>query len=530
MKRTFILAIAVLVVGVPVFGQNANANSRALDAAMAHFNANARAYGLTNPSDELKVRNSIADGLGQTHIRYDQYFRGVRVFEGEAIGHVDGRGRVNVTNALRGNLNVSTTPTISEATATSKALAGVNALGGTSTTARLEILPQGQRSATTRLVWHVTVDVENDAQDRGSWDYFVDAKSGNVVWSFNSLETSNATGVGRTQYLGDKAISLDLSGTTYSMRDVSRSSGNYTCDKNGKTNAPQCTVFTGTSSTFGDGVLDGTNRATSAADAHVGLQYTWDYYKNFLGRNGIDNTGKATSSRVHYGSNYNNAFWSDSCFCMTYGDGSGTAGGTSGFLPLVSIDVAGHEMSHGVTSTSANLTYSGESGGLNESNSDIFGTMVEFYAYTGTGIDTPDYLIGEIIYPSNWNTNKTWKNLASPKALRYMTKPSLDGSSPNCWSSSVGSLDVHYSSGPNNHMFYLLSNGGTSACNGNVVAGIGNANAAKIWYRALTVYMTASTNYAGARTAALNAATDLFGTGSTQYNAVAAAFSGINVN
>uniref|UniRef100_UPI0013D3529C M4 family metallopeptidase n=3 Tax=Pseudomonadota TaxID=1224 RepID=UPI0013D3529C len=77
-------------------------------------------------------------------------------------------------------------------------------------------------------------------------------------------------------------------------------------------------------------------------------------------------------NRVHYSRNYNNAYWSDACFCMTYGDGDGTT-----LRPLVALDVAGHEMTHGVTSRTANLTYSGESGGLNEATSDIFGTMVE---------------------------------------------------------------------------------------------------------------------------------------------------------
>ncbi len=91
------------------------------------------------------------------------------------------------------------------------------------------------------------------------------------------------------------------------------------------------------------------------------------------GRNGIFNDGKGVPSRVHYGTNYVNAFWDGKQ--MTYGDGDGVVAG-----PLVSIDVAGHEMSHGVTSATANLTYSGESGGLNEATSDIFGTMVEFYS------------------------------------------------------------------------------------------------------------------------------------------------------
>jgi Zn-dependent metalloprotease len=529
MKRSLFCVSALLLLGTgAAFAQNGQANPRAFQAVMAHLNANAHAYGLTNPSNELTARETFSDELGQTHIRFDQSFNGTPVFEGAAIGHVDRNGRIEMTNAIRGNLNVNTVPTISEATATSTALAQIGALGGTSASAILQILPKGERSATTRLVWHVTVNVDNDAQDPAQWETFVDAGSGEVVMAFDALETSNAIGTGRTQFIGDKPVNLDLVSGRYNMRDVFRSSGNITCDLANGTST--CTTFSSTSSVFGDGVLDGTNRATSAADAHVGLQYTWDYYKNVHARNGIDGAGRSTRSRVHYSSNYNNAFWSDSCFCMTYGDGSGTPGGTSGFLPLTSLDVAGHEMSHGVTSRTANLTYSGESGGLNESTSDIFGSMVEAFAYNGSGNDTPDFLIGEMIVPSNWNTNRTWKNLASPAALRYMHHPSLDTHSPNCWSSTIGSLNVHYSSGPSNHMFYLLAHGGTSACNGNAVTGLGNSAAERIWYRALTVYMTPSTNYAAARTASLNAARDLFGLGSTQYNTVAAAFSAINVN
>jgi Zn-dependent metalloprotease len=184
-------------------------------------------------------------------------------------------------------------------------------------------------------------------------------------------------------------------------------------------------------------------------------------------------------------------------------------------------------MSHGVTENSAALAYSGESGGLNESTSDIFGTMVEWYAANPN--DLGDYLIGEEF------------DLKNHLGFRRMDKPSSDGSSFDCWSSSVGNADVHYSSGVGNHFFYLLSEGSgartingvaynSPTCNASTVAGIGQAAAGKIWNRALTVYMTSSTNYAGARTATLNAAKDLYGAGSVQQNAVAAAWSAVAVN
>jgi Zn-dependent metalloprotease len=122
-----------------------------------------------------------------------------------------------------------------------------------------------------------------------------------------------------------------------------------------------------------------------------------------------------------------------------------------------------------------------------------------------------------------------------------MDDPASDGASANCWSSAVGNLDVHYSSGVGNHFFYLLAEGSgaktiggvahdSPTCNGSTLTGIGRDAAARIWYRALTVYMTSSTNYAGARTASLNAARDLYGAGSTQYAAVAAAWSAVSVN
>ena len=195
-------------------------------------------------------------------------------------------------------------------------------------------------------------------------------------------------------------------------------------------------------------------------------------------------------------------------------------------------------MSHGVTSRSADLIYSGESGSLNESTSDIFGTMVEYYANNPN--DPGDYVVGEELYTNNANMSK---------AIRYMFKPTLDNYSQDCYDpATTPTFEVHGGSGIGNHFFYLLAEGavvpagfgaGTWAnlsasslvCNGNTaLTGIGRSAAQRIWYRALTVYMTSGTNYAAARTATLSAATDLYGAGSTQYNAVAAAWTAVSVN
>ena len=208
---------------------------------------------------------------------------------------------------------------------------------------------------------------------------------------------------------------------------------------------------------------------------------------------------------------------------MTYGDGDGTSYG-----PLISLDVAGHEMSHGVTENSAGLTYSGESGGLNESTSDIFGTLVEFYANNAN--DPGDYLIGEEF------------DLKNHSGFRRMDNPISDGSSPNCYSTDTrtrstcttrrGWATTSSTCWPRARARRRSTASRTARRP--ATARRSPASAAtppqKIWYRALTVYMTSCTNYAGARTASLNAARDLYGAGSTQYNAVAAAWSAVNVS
>lgn len=512
LHQSRVLAVgATLFVGMCAYGQSLV--DQAVAAGRGYIRANAASYGLSNPDRDLQVR-TVRQQRGQFTVRFDQYYQGVRVFEGEAIAHVN-NGAVTVTSALRGNINVSVRPNISAQAAEALALRTLGARGDANATSALEILPKGSRSPMDFLVWHVVVNLDNDVDQPGNWDFFIDAQSGLTLWSFNSLKTETATG--HTMYSGDVTLSVTLSGGQYSLVDPLRGGGNETRDANNR-RFGKGTIITSPTASFGNGQHDSSDPDTAGADAAYGVAATWDYYAGMFGRDGIDANGRKTYSKVHYSRGYENAFWSDSCFCMTYGDGR------SFFFPLVSVDVTGHELSHGVMAAEANLTYSGESGGLNESNSDIFGTMVEFAQ--NNPLDTPDYWIGERIMQDNWPGGVYTETVA----LRYMDDPHKDGTSPACWSPTLGSLDVHYSSGPNNHMYYLLSHGGTSKCNGQVVSGVGNDKAARIWYEAISNHMTASTNYAGARTAALAAAAVLYGNGSAEQNAVAAAFAAINVN
>ncbi|MFG2883264.1 M4 family metallopeptidase [Streptomyces sp. NPDC048297] len=506
----------------------ATAVANAASALLAHANG----LGLTS-AEGTSVRDVIVDKDGTQHVRYDRTYRQLPVLGGDFVVHLNPDGAYR--DADRSTRSAISLPTILPALSAPKAAdLAVNALRAVNLGESLKqvkakpVLIVDALHGTPRLAWRTDAAGLDSLGNPVARTVLTDARTGAQIDAWDSIET--AAGDGSSLYSGTVPLETTQSGSSYQLKDPTR--GNtYTGDAANKTDlcflgicfsrAP-ATLFTDADNHWGTGATG--DRASAAVDAQYGTDETWDYYKNVHGRNGIAGDGKGSYNRVHYGNNYNNAFWDDSCFCMTYGDGDGTTLG-----PLVALDVAGHEMTHGVTSKTAALTYSGESGGLNEATSDILGTMVEWYANNSS--DPGDYLIGEKIVRSGFG--KT--------ALRYMDKPSKDGNSADYWSSSVGNLDVHYSSGVANHFAYLLAEGsGAKTINGvsydsptydgQAVTGIGRDKVGKIWYRALTVYMTSSTNYAGARTATLNAAKDLYGAGSAEYDAVASAWSAVNVN
>ncbi|MFE9768099.1 M4 family metallopeptidase [Streptomyces sp. NPDC005808] len=464
--------------------------------------------------EKLIVKDVAKDADGTTHTRYERTYAGLPVLGGDLVVHVKA-GRTTVSEATEAAIEVpTTTPRITAKTAAGKALAAAKKAEAKSPAVdgapRLVVWAGGAEPV---LAWESVVEGLQHDGTPSELHVITDAASGKAVFDFEQVHTGSGTG----QYSGTVDVGSTLSGTTYQLQDPDRAD-QKTYDLNQGTSGTG-TLFTDDNDVWGDGTP--ANRQSAGVDVAFGAAATWDYYKDVFGRNGIRNDGVAAYSRAHYGNAYVNAFWSDSCFCMTYGDGA------TNTHPLTSLDVAAHEMTHGVTSATAGLVYSGESGGLNEATSDIFAAAVEFKA--DLAADVPDYLVGEKI---DIRGNGT--------PLRYMDKPSKDGVSRDYWDSTLGSIDVHYSSGPANHLFYLLSEGsGTKTVNGVAydsptydgvaVTGIGIENAEQIWYRALTTYMTSTTNYAGARTATLQAAADLFGAYSDTYLAVAAAWAGINV-
>lgn len=477
---------------------------------------------------EVVLTDAFVDENGVSHARFDRTFQGLPVIGGDLVVHQGPDASLEgISQTLKAPLSLSTKPVVAAAGALDRTLAPAAATRGIANLrAAKGTAPQlvvDALGATPRLAWEVTTRGRQADGTPSRLSTYVDAKTGAVIRRVEGIHT--AEGSGQSLYSGTVTINVSPSGSGFTLTDPVHG-GAVTTDMQNKQDNILCQLFgsctngvafTSTTTSFGNGT--NANRASAAVDAVYGHAETFDYFKNVLGRNGIFGNGQAAPSRVHYGNGYVNAFWDGTK--MTYGDGDGVD-----FGPLVSLDVSGHEMSHGVTENTANLTYSGESGGLNEATSDIFGTMVEFHAANAN--DPGDYYIGEEF------------DLADGVGFRRMDNPIADGASPNCYSADTKNLDVHYSSGVGNHFFYLLAEGSgaktiggkahnSPTCNGSTVTGIGRDAAQKIWFKALTTYFTSGTTYAQARTGTLNAARDLYGTGSTEYNTVAAAWSAVSV-
>lgn len=493
------------------------------------------------------------DDDGAVHLRFDRRYMGVRVLGGDIIVHLKPNGSLDeVTGSLKAPIRLSSvTPTVSQEQARGVAEADFKRQGRIDSVS-VELVVAAQRNVAPEpvLAWFIRVEGARCGQ-RSRMLYTIDANSSVIRNAYEDMRTlvpiecdgkgedasraktskrppgvdaatlAAATGTGNSLYYGSLSINTNqLSKTKFELRDTTRGS-HFTSDFTAPLKA-----LVDADNTWGDGTS--ADRATEAVDAAYGQSQTWDYYLKRHKRKGIAGDGAGYRSIVHTldenGLLMDNAYWSGDG--MWYGDGKDT------FKPLVSLDVAGHEMTHGVTANTANLKYSDEAGGLNEATSDIFGTMVEFFA-NAPG-DPPDYMIGE----------KIMKN--GKTALRYMYQPRQDNTSFDCLYSGTGELDPHRSSGVGNHFFYLMAEGSHPAgmpvspiCKSSEIvtatddiefAGVGRDKAEKIWYLALTKHMDPETDYRGARVATLKAAAKLYGDDSTEVRTVDYAWLGVNAS
>lgn len=485
------------------------------------------AYGLKSTSGVAKTQ-VINDGEME-HTRFNQVIDGIEIIGADVVIHRNLKGEITgITGSMKqvvGDVNPSFSTTVALQTAMRHI--GENqpfswmdpdqefmlreATGNPNASyypqPRLVYAPiNGDFNGEYVLAYRSVLQVGGENPSR--WVIDVNAVTGEVINHYNSIHTVAAIGTGSSLYSGSVSIGTDLVSNVYYMRDVTRKVETY--NMNNGTQYNRATLFSRSTNTWS------ATAERAGVDAHFGASQTYDYFKNVHGRNSFDGNGATIKSYVHYSRNYNNAYWNGSV--MTYGDGDGTT-----FTPLVTVDVAGHEITHAVTERTAGLVYQNESGALNEAWSDIFGTAVEFQAYGSNG----NWLVGEDCYTPN----------TAGDALRSMSNPNAEGQPDTyqgtMWYSGTGDNGgVHYNSGVANHWFYLLSVGGSGVNDKGTsysVTGIGIAKAARVAYVALASYMTSSTNYAGARTATLNAATQLYGASSAEVTQVGNAWTAVGV-
>ncbi len=460
---------------------------------------------------ELRTMRVKVDDLRFAHTKVQQLVNGVPVFGGEAIVHLTPQGKLfGITDDMLDGVQVDTTPDYSADEAMDIAAEdyfdGWDKLTEDPTADLYVLRHEGQD----HLVWRVQLKRLDGTHQTTMPVMFIDAHTGDLVWSYENLQTATCSGA--TNAYGTVSVDCYTDGSSYYLEDTADGFGTFTYN-----NTTTSLYYASNSSTS----WGTTEVAKNALEAHYVTQYTLSYFSTAHGRNGIDGAGGPDaitshgtgliSSATSYSRDYVNAFWDGEM--MVYGDGDGYYSNS-----LTVLDVGGHEMAHGVTQYEANLTYSGEPGHLNESMSDVFGAMVERNVL---GESTDTWLIGE----------DTWTPGTSGDALRYMNDPADDGYSYDYYSSSLSSVDVHYGSGVPNLVFYLLSEGGTHPRGKSTtsVTAIGADDAADIWYLALSSYMTSSTNFSGARTATLSAAAALYGSSSTQYTQVGNAWTAVGV-
>ncbi len=459
-----------------------------------------------NKAISFQLIGSELDELGMTHFRFQQMADGIPLVNGIWIVHTINQQVVSMNGDLFDSVpkfNAGLSETAALAAALSEIGAESYKWESASEEAHLKVeqndpeatfYPKGQLVIVNRdpslndvnltLAWMFDIYASEPMSRR---EIYIDANQGFVAFENDLIHHADSNGVAVTGYSGSQNIVADYTGSQFRLRETGRGNGIETYDLN------NATGYGGASDYFdADNYWSTTSIEQYGTDAHWGAEMTYDYYYNNFNRNSIDNNGFKLLSYAHYGTNYGNAFWDGQR--MTYGDGS------NGTSPFTAIDITGHEVTHGLTSFTADLVYSYESGALNESFSDIFGAAVEFDAL---GFSNGDWLMGE-------DLGFVIRNMANPNS--YGDPDTYYGTN---WATGAGDNGgVHTNSGVQNFWFYLLTVGGTGTNdNGDSynVSALGIDDAQAIAFRNLTVYLSVNSQYADARFYAIISAQDLYG-------------------
>lgn len=439
------------------------------------------------------------------HRRYNQFYKGIPVFGGQLIFHEKNGRLTGLTGNYYSIKAVDIQPKLTNLEAEKRFMQSLylpDPLALTKPSA-LYIYPVSDDEY--RLAYRVMVHQGLGFSQTG----LIDAIDGTILLSFSNIKTEKAViGVGTGFH--DDQMKLVLTQDTYgywmATEDTSiRPVKQFTYDF--KHSVSSGYVPSSTNGVFAKDIN---------VNVHTYLGWVYDYYYMAHGRHGIDNLNLDVVAYTHvFGSGLtDNASWSSDLNAMLFMDPLYTQMQTGAGL-----DVAGHELTHGITDYTSGLIYQFQSGALNEAFSDIMGTAIEFYFQpAGAGFNKADWVMGEDIFPTY---SDYLRNLANPNALS-----SGYGLYPCHLSQYINLLidsdygGVHINCTIFGHAFYLLANGGTNPISHLAVTSIGIDKATQIYYRAFTLYLTQSAGFLNAANALLQSAKDLFGTSSAEYGQV----------
>jgi Zn-dependent metalloprotease len=527
-----------------------------------YLNAVEKAIQITKPSEEFVIKSIETDEIGQTHVRLQQVFGKIPVWGSQALVH-ETNEKVTLFNGIyfpTPSVN-SLQPSVSNTDAELSVRADLSKktgfsnlkqevkehIGGEQLRSELIIFHKNDKRDAERLAWHVTA-YPNVVH---RYEYFVDAQTGEILDSYHSsctisghvhglneasdmneiaaekpLNTEGGVPNNTNAFVVDGAFTatatdlLGLSrtintyqvGTKYYMLDASRSM--FSLASSTMPGKPVGAIQTLDANNTDEGpyyYVSSTNNVWSnptAVSSHFNAGKSYDYYKTVFNRNSINGKGGTVTSFINVtdgGRSMDNAYWNGEA--MFYGNGS------QAFKPLArGLDVAGHEISHGVIQNTANLKYQGEPGAMNESFADIFGCM----------IDRDDWQIGEdvingrTIFPTGY--------------LRDMANPHNGGTNINSngwqpqhvsekYNGTQDNGGVHTNSGITNYAYYLFASNGS----------VGKAFAEQVFYRALSVYLVASSKFIDLRSAVEQSCKDLYPNNAAVLAAAQTAFTQVGI-
>ncbi|WP_346920337.1 cell wall-binding repeat-containing protein [Clostridium sp. UBA7339] len=476
---------------------------------------NKELFGIDNTKEELKVVEVNKDDIGDTFVKFAQVIEGTEVDNSLINVHYDKNGViVSVNGNLEENKEITTlgSKVISpeKAIEIAKSQFEFKKLKKTPKAEKLVITEDGVNYEVYKInIFFMEPTI-------GCYDVYIEVNSGKVIKTENKIRyNTSVTGTG-IDVLG-KTRELKLSEykdeaedkVQYGMVDLTNVATEAIATYDAKNS---------TEEQFNMFLVSNTTKEFTAEEhkapvsAHYNADKVIDFYKNLFNRNSIDNKGMAIESITHLGSNYNNAFWAGDM--MFYGDGDGEE-----FTYLSGdLDVVGHEMTHGLVEYTAGLVYEYQPGALDESMADVFGVLISTYdkynvANGGTWkFNSADWVVGDDIYTPNIQGD----------ALRSLADPTIYGQPAhmdNYWDLPKTDDDggVHSNSGIPNKAAY------------NIAKSIGMDKTAKIYYRALTQYMHADTNFQQAAYCLVQAAADLYGKGSNEITVIKNSFASTGV-